>query len=678
MSNSLFRIIMNAVKISFLRTIDALRAAFISLVPYYILYSIIILSVEMLKHFSFFGAAFTPEQIDNIVRLTTTTLLPLLLNMSISYHLASICYVSINKFLATVLSLIVYFSVEVIIHQGDSASFFMPKSFILALLVPLLCTYLLAKTMQMLEQYQRKINTLLSSNVATMVVYIAPFALIYFAATFIFSMLGIHLQVGSSIVLFQETQEALLLLVRTVASTVLWFFGVHGINLFDSIVNIKILDHFMHPNLTYKDFFNYFVLLGGLGSGLSLAIAIVLASKDKHTTYVGKLAFPFVAVNINEILIFGIPIFMNFSLILPFILTPVVNFCLAYLFLSYTHVVTFSDVFIPWTTPALVNMYLATGGNLIAVAFQLFLIALGTLIYIPFIKKYTYTQSSTASLENMAKKFDVTTSIEAKKDIKFHEAQSSLIKSHYKINKIIESINQNNLVLYYQPKIDVQNNVCNAFEALLRIKNSDGSVRGPDFIIDIENSGLASILDIWVCQQVKKDLDLWAEQGFYPEVSINLFPHTLEDNNYVNEIINIAKGYAIDFEIIERRSSLNQKIFEHIHLLKKNDFGIALDDFGIGYTNFSMLYEMPLDYVKIDKKIINFTDTEKGLILYNSICQLCASLHLKIILEGVETQEERDRLMNKEVRFIQGWYYAKALPFDAVVPFSKNFPQPAL
>ena len=664
---------MNNIKTSSSRIIDALRAAFISLVPYYILYSFVVLAAQLLKYTCFFDFICTSEQLHSLARLLSATLLPTLINISISYHLASIYYVSINRFLALILSLSVYFSVAVIASKGDSASIFMPNSFILAILVPLLCVFLLAKAMIILDRYQGRMYNSLANNIATMIVYIIPFVLIYFVATFIFSSLNLYLHDGSSIILFQETQEGLLLFLRTVVSNLLWFFGIQGINLFDSIINIKILDNSMYPNMTYKDFFNYFVLLGGSGSGLALVIAILLVSKDKHTTYVGKLAFPFVLFNINEILIFGIPIFMNFSLIIPFVLTPIISFLLSYLFLSYTQLVTFSDIFVPWTTPPLINIYLATDGNIVALFFQMFLITLGTLVYIPFIKKYTHTQSSTISMENMAKKFDIATSIEAKKDIKFHEAQSSLIKSHYKINKIIEKINQNNLVLHYQPKIDVQNKICNDFEALLRVKNSNGSVRGPEFIIDIENSGLASILDIWVCQQVKKDLDLWAEKGFFPFVSVNLFPHTLEDKNYVTEIIKNVQGYNIDFEIIERRSSLNKKIVENIYLLKESGFRIALDDLGIGYTNFSMLYEIPLDIVKIDKKIIEFTKTSKGLVLYKNICQLCVNLDLQIVLEGVETQEEYERLMSQDVDFIQGWYYSKAIPFDAVESFSKNF-----
>ena len=141
----------------------------------------------------------------------------------------------------------------------------------------------------------------------------------------------------------------------------------------------------------------------------------------------------------------------------------------------------------------------------------------------------------------------------------------------------------------------------------------------------------------------------------------------------MNKIIRIFEGYSIGIEIIERHSSLNQKVIDNINLLKMNDFRISLDDLGVGYTNFSMLYEMPLDIVKIDKKIIEFTKTPKGLSLYEAICQLCSNLNLQIVLEGIETQEEYERLLNDKIDFIQGWYYSKAIPFNEVEDFSKTY-----
>lgn len=660
------------IKNKLLVIIDILRASFISLVPFYILYSTVLLLIELFKHFNIFPTFFTLEESYNLVKLILG-LLPLLVNISISYHLTNSHFTNVNRFLTIILSFIIYLCVELIVFGINIENYIFPQSMIFAISIPLIVNFLLSNSLKLLKPYHNKLNNSISNNIATMLIYIIPFTLIFFLVTSLFSSISITLDLGSNISLVQEGQEIVLLFLRTTISNFLWLLGIHGINFFDTLINTEILNNLISKNLTYKEFFNLFIALGGSGAGLSLVIAILLFSKDKHITLIGKMSLPFVIFNINEILIFGIPIFMNFSLIIPFILVPIFNFVIAYLFISYTDIILFNDIFLPWTTPALINIYLSTDGNLIAVILQLSLIIAGAFIYMPFIKKYSKTQSSTLSLEKTARKFDVSLEVESRRDIKFQEAQSSLIKSHHKINKIIDMINQDNIIIYYQPKVNIKNKLCNEFEALIRIKDDNKVIQGPDFIIDIEDSGLASILDIWVCKEVRKDLDLWAEKDFYPEVSVNIFPHTLEDKNYISNIVSILKGYNICFEIIERRSSLHKNVFENIKVMKQEGFKISLDDLGVGFTNFSMLYEIPLSSVKIDRKIIEYTKHQKGFILYKNICKLCSDLNYQIILEGIETQEEYDKLVNPQIDIIQGWYYSKAICFDDAYTYSKSF-----
>lgn len=651
--------------------IDVLKASFISLVPFYILYSLILLAVELVIQFSI-NVPIEKENLYDLVKLLNS-LLPLLINVSISYHLASLYYITINRLLTIILSLIVYLSVDILNDTIHMSSYYFPESMIMAVLIPILISFILLRLIILESRYNQNIKKSLSRNVAASVIYIIPFIIVYFVVTLFFFSLNSLFEIENNFSFFSEGYEVLLVYIRTLVSSILWFFGIHGLNFFDAFINVKLLDNIFLDNLTYERFYNLFIVIGGSGVGLSLVLAIFIASKDKHTTFVGKVSLPFVFFNINEILIFGIPIFMNFSLIVPFVLVPIVNLSLAYLFFSNTEIILFHDVYISWTTPPLINIYMASGGNIIAVLFQFFLIIIGTLIYIPFIKKYSQSQSSTVALERISNKLDIAIDIDSKADIKFQEAQSNILKSHFKVNKVIDVINANNLLLHYQPKIDIKNQVCNDFEALLRIKDEKGKISGPDFIIDIENSGFASIVDIWVCKEVKKDLDTYKDKSFSPEISINIFPDTLENIKNVYEIIDILKGYNISFEILERRSALNIKVLQNIKILKENGFKISLDDVGIGFTNFSMLYEFPLDTVKIDRKILSFTNEKKGYVLYKNICKLCSDLDLKIVIEGVETKEELDKLINEDVSLVQGWYFSKAIAFENIEDYSKNF-----
>ncbi len=647
--------------------IDVFRASFISLIPYYIFYSIIVLIIAILKY--------NQMEYKYIVDLAIlcNDLFPIFINLSISYHLSIIYQISINKIIFIILSLLIFLSVELLINSDILLKIKLSEYTLLAILIPVVLHYLLGSYLYIIEKYHKNLEINLSKNISSAFTNIFPFFLFFIILTPFFYYITVNFEFHFGLKNISTLSTEFLIFIRMIFAHLFWFIGIHGGNFFDTIVSLNIVNYDLTNSLKAKEFYDLFVVLGGSGCGLSLLLAIFATSHDKHMTYIGKISFPFVIFNINEILIFGIPIIFNFSLIIPFILVPIINFILAYIAIVYLDFFTFNDLTLPWTTPALLSMYLKTDGNLLAVLFQASLISIGTLIYIPFIRKYSKIQSSTYTLDKMSDNLDLSLQVESRKDIKFREAQSSLIKSHYKVDKIIDFLNKNNIILYYQPKINIKDKCCTNFEALIRKKELNNIVKSPNFIEDVEDSGFAYIIDIWVCTQVKKDLDSWAEDGFYPSVSVNIFPPTLEDKDCVERIVSILGHCNISIEIIERRSALNSKIINNLNYLIEKGFKISLDDLGAGYTNFSVLYELPLDSIKIDKSVIDFTNTEKGLVLYHNICKLCSNLNYKIILEGIETNEQLKKLDNGYIDYIQGWYFSKALPFNEVKNFSKNF-----
>jgi lactose/cellobiose-specific phosphotransferase system IIC component len=651
--------------------IDVLRASFVSLIPYYVFYSILLLIITIIKYFSF--NFFIP--LDDIIAMTVLIggLFPILINLSISYHLSIMYKTDINKIILMILNLLVFLSAEFLINDNSLDRFELSKYTFLAILVPIVTYPLLDFYINKFQKLHNGIYTRLSKSVSTSFMYITPFIFIFIFVVPILYLLIRNFNFDFGISAINHEMTEVLLFIRMIFSHIFWFIGIHGANFFDTIVNFKFLNDFLAPNLTAKEFYDLFVIFGGSGCGLSLVIAIFIASRDKHMNFIGKLSFPFVIFNINEILIFGIPMFLNFKLIIPFILVPIINFFIAYIVVVEFELISFLSINIPWTTPALVNMYIITDGNFYAIFFQIFLIFLGTLIYMPFIKRYSELQSSSYTLEKMNDKLDLSLEVESSTDIKFREAQSDLINSHYKVAEVVDFINQNNLFIYYQPKIDVKNKICNDFESLIRVRNKEGKIIGPYFMQDIEDSGLASLIDMWVCKEVRKDLDRWKTQGFEPNIAINIFPYTLEDKEYIKRIIELFEGYNITIEIIERRSALSSEIISNLKYLKSKGFKISLDDMGAGYTNFEVLYKLPLDSVKIDKSVIDFTSTKKGYVLYESICMLSTQLEYEIILEGIETKEQLERLMNKDVSLVQGWVYSKALPFEEVIPYKEAY-----
>jgi cellobiose PTS system EIIC component len=179
----------------------------------------------------------------------------------------------------------------------------------------------------------------------------------------------------------------------------LWFFGLHGSNILEPIIEAAYLPSLQEnielfsqgtsakdvPNIITKPFMDVFVAMGGTGTGLSLLIAIFIIMKAKSPRSLGKMSAPAALFNINEPLIFGLPIVLNPILFIPFILVPLVNVSIAY-FATSIGMVPKTVVMVPWTTPPIIGGYLATGGSVAGSILQLVNLTVGALVYLPFLK----------------------------------------------------------------------------------------------------------------------------------------------------------------------------------------------------------------------------------------------------------------------------------------------------
>ncbi len=175
----------------------------------------------------------------------------------------------------------------------------------------------------------------------------------------------------------------------------LWFFGLHGSNIIDpvmqavfvptTILNAEAIAAGLKPTyIVTKSFFDAFVYMGGSGTTISLIIAIFIASKRKHHRYIAGFSTPMGLFNINESVVFGLPIVLNPLFFFPFILVPVILTIVAYIFTAIG-LVPHTSVIIPWTTPPILGGWFATGGHFMGAIMSLINLALGTIIYLPFI-----------------------------------------------------------------------------------------------------------------------------------------------------------------------------------------------------------------------------------------------------------------------------------------------------
>lgn len=176
----------------------------------------------------------------------------------------------------------------------------------------------------------------------------------------------------------------------------LWLFGIHQAVIYSSILEPLLIvnitqniqayqNHQAIPNIINVSQIQTFALLGGSGCTLCLLIAIFLVSHNKASRAVAKLAIAPGLFNINEPVIFGYPIVYNITMAIPFVLIPSLGILISYLATSWG-LMNPCVIQIPWTTPIIIAPYLATAGDWRAVIVQLVIIALGVLIYIPFVK----------------------------------------------------------------------------------------------------------------------------------------------------------------------------------------------------------------------------------------------------------------------------------------------------
>lgn len=209
-------------------------------------------------------------------------------------------------------------------------------------------------------------------------------------------------------------------LIYGLACTVFWVFGINGPAVANSVfgpvtkvLTMENLDAFQNgadlPNIFTDPFSNFFTNWGGGGSTLSLVIVMILFCKSQRIKQLGKLSLVPGIFGINEPIIFGLPIILNPIMAIPFILVPQINLVLSTFATKMGIIPYTTGVALPWTTPIGFSGYLSTG-SFVAALWQFALLALGCLIYYPFIKtldkQYLLDESQTVSFEETEISFD--------------------------------------------------------------------------------------------------------------------------------------------------------------------------------------------------------------------------------------------------------------------------------
>lgn len=483
------------------------------------------------------------------------------------------------------------------------------------------------------------------------------------------------------------------ILLYVVMTHLLWFMGIHGTNtleavsrhLFEQNVEINqslVLAGHIPTEIFSKTFLDTFVFIGGCGTALSFVLALYIASKQSHNRKMSFVALPSALFNISEIAVFGFPIIFNLTMLIPFILTPVILTLISASAIKAGLVPAVTQS-VEWTIPVLLSGYQATGsvsGSLL----QLFNLLVGVFIYMPFVRRSE--KQETGKFKQAVRQMEQDMAAGERDGV--IPAYLSHKYPYYYYAKTLSmdltnAMKRGQLQLFYQPQISSQGEL-HGMEALLRWNHPVTGYIAPPVLIrlahesDILNELGYSLLD-------RACLDAQVIQNSVSNnicLSINISPKQLQDPGFFDKTLEIVRQYPLErihivLEITERAAmELSAELKKKMEYMKEQGLEFSLDDFGMGHNSLVQLQEGCFNEVKIDGNLVSQLPNNKSTReIISGIVQMSQNLNCRTIAEFVETEEQRDMLLSLGCVIYQGYYYSKALPPEEFLEYISRLPK---
>lgn len=473
-------------------------------------------------------------------------------------------------------------------------------------------------------------------------------------------------------------------------SHILWFFGIHGTNtleavsrkLFESeiIINQGMIAQGLAPTHIFsKTFLDIFVFIGGSGSTLCMILALFIIARKKNNRRLAKLSLPAVLFNVNELVLFGFPIIFSAEMIIPFILTPVVLSLVSSL-VMYMGLVPVAAQSVDWTVPVLFSGYMATGswkGSLL----QFFNLVLGTLIYIPFVKK----SESIQEREFLTKIKKLETAMEEERRsvwvLNFRWKSYENRQTAKLLTADLQyALEKGDLELHYQPQM-YHDGTLYGCEALLRWNYMGHAYVYPPLIIALAaQSGFLDSLGLSIVRRACEDMKQAERELGYPVTfSVNILPLQLESQGFAQNVKEILRETEVEAKYmtveLTEQVALNPGtvLEEELNQLKEAGIRISMDDFGVGHGSLNYLDSSHFDEVKIDGALIKrLPEHAQTCRLVGNIMSMTHILRAETVAECVETKAQVDMLEGLGCKIYQGYYYSRPLPLAQFIHYVKN------
>ena len=247
---------------------------------------------------------------------------------------------------------------------------------------------------------------------------------------------------------------------------------------------------------------------------------------------------------------------------------------------------------------------------------------------------------------------------------------------HLTLNgELRKAIDEDHLVLYYQPKVSAKDGTIVGAEALVRWQHAlFGMIPPDDFIALAEHSGLIKPLTRWVLNEAMRQAADWRRNGLPLPVAVNVSARNLLEKGMPEEVARLLESHGLPPELLvceitesvimeDRRRSL-----EAITELVSMGVTIAIDDFGTGYSSLAYLRQLPAAEIKIDKSFVMRMDRDKDdAVIVGSTIQMAHSLGLKVVAEGVESERIWCELRARGCDYGQGYYFSRPIPANQFI-----------
>lgn len=227
--------------------------------------------------------------------------------------------------------------------------------------------------------------------------------------------------------------------------------------------------------------------------------------------------------------------------------------------------------------------------------------------------------------------------------------------------EIREAVRDRKFMVYYQPKVQLSNGEIIGAEALVRMQGANGVISPGVFMPYAESSGLIKDIGYMVIEEVFTHIK---QHGLVLPISINLSAVQLFDTAFIGTLEQKLTGYGVDSSgiTLEITETAVMKHYEEgvkqLKRLRELGFKVSLDDFGTGYSSFAYLMDMPIQELKVDRSLVrHIVNVKKQQILMKTLVSLSQDLQVELIIEGVETDEQRQMLMSLGGTYGQGYFF---------------------